>query len=142
MADEDIIVEPEFNPEEYKDKNTRPDWWPEDFGYWNETLGRWEEAEPADEEASAVWEAKVAAEGESDNDADAVATWEAKIADGGEYDESQSEAEWVDEVEEFFQPELGADGEPIADDPDPDSIQDDDERNNTVEAEDEPDDKV
>lgn len=145
MADEDdIVVEDTFetNPDAFTDKNNRPDWWPEDFGEWSEKLGRWVDAPEPDEEASAAWEAKVADEGTSEDDEDAATAWTAKVAEEGEFDESQPVAEWEDVVEEFFQPELGADGEPVHDDPDPDSIEDDSERANTLEAEDEPDDKV
>jgi len=88
VKDEDTVAEPEFNPTEWNDKDVRPDWWPEEMGYWNEDLGHWQEAEPADEEASATWEAKVAEEGESD---DGTAAWEAKVAEEGEYDESEDD---------------------------------------------------
>lgn len=138
MAEDDDIVETDA----FADKNNRPDWWPEDYGSWDEALGRWVEDPNPDEEASTAWAAKVAEEGTSDDDADAATAWAAKVAEEGEFDESQPVAEWEDVVEEFFQPELGADGEPVYPDPDPDSIEDDSERANTLEPEDEPDDKA
>lgn len=109
------MAEEEFNPEAetdaFADKDKRPDWWPEGYGSWDEALGRWVEP-AADDAGTADWETRN--EGVDEN--------------------APPPAEWVDVVEEFFQPELGADGEPVHEDPDPDSIEDDAERAQAVAA--------